>query len=408
MQPGTYVYVDFGEEGEPWHERLLLARVAQSQDYIILTPDNDVYLESLSCPPLNAIRVGGSNRALPIGLGVEHGQPVYRFTKTVTGDEFAALKMEAEGLAALAIATDPARYPGGRAGPELPLQGGPPGALPGPVAPAGEPVWLVMVGGGKFREAELISSAMLASELEVHLFSNWAIVSAPGGEAAVLMKVDQDKAEFEINRMRGAWSGTTPRDGAAAAQTALAAGPAEDARTLSVLRQSNGERFRSLQSVAEHCAEMAFDDWPLEGPRTAHWLVREMAKTGLNPIARHTHWRHENGIKDDEKMGPTHGMLSEILELCACIYQCDVSNLACMESVARNIQYIEFEVKKKVEAKRPFDSSEYYLGRSKKTGGALQSPVLARWVAERASRDSAIMKEQRKAAEERSLSRNTK
>ena len=41
---------------------------------------------------------------------------------------------------------------------------------------------------------------------------------------------------------------------------APAAGPAEDARTLSVLRQSNGERFRSLQSVAEHCAEMVFDD----------------------------------------------------------------------------------------------------------------------------------------------------
>ena len=408
MQPGTYVYVDYGEEGEPWHERLVLTRVAQSQDFIILTPDNGVYLETLSCPPLGAIRVGGFNRALPIGLGVEHGQPVYRFTETVTEDEFMALKVEAEGLAALAVATDPARYPGGRVGPELPFQGGPPGAPPGPAVTAGEPVWLVMVGGGKYREAELIASAMLALELEVHLISNWAIVSVPGGGEAVLMKIDQNKADDEINRMRGARSGTTPRSGAAAAQLAQAALPADDARTLPVLRQSNGERFHSLQSVSEHCAVMVFDGWPLEGPRTTHWLVREMAKTGLNPIARHTHRRHENGIKDDEKMGPTHGMLSEILELCACIYQCDVSNLACMESVARNIQYIGFEVKKKVEAKRPFDSSEYYLGRSKKTGGALQSPVLARWVAERASRDSAIMKEQRKAAEERSLSRNTR
>ena len=101
---------------------------------------------------------------------------------------------------------------------------------------------------------------MLALELEVHLFSNWAIVSAPGGVEAVLMRVGQNKADDEINRMRGAWSGTTPRDEVAAAQPAPAAGPAEDARTLSVLRQSNGERFRSLQSVAEHCAEMVFDD----------------------------------------------------------------------------------------------------------------------------------------------------
>ena len=66
------------------------------------------------------------------------------------------------------------------------------------------------------------------------------------------------------------------------------------------------------------------------------------------------------------------------------------------------------EAKKKVEAKRPYDASEYYLGRSKKTGGALQSPALARWVADRAQRGSAIMKEQRKAAEERSLARSGK
>ena len=288
MQPGTYVYVDYGEEGEPWHERLVLTRVAQSQDFIILTPDNGVYLETLSCPPLGAIRVGGFNRALPIGLGVEHGQPVYRFTETVTEDEFMALKVEAEGLAALAVATDPARYPGGRVGPELPFQGGPPGAPPGPAVTAGEPVWLVMVGGGKYREAELIASAMLALELEVHLISNWAIVSVPGGGEAVLMKIDQNKADDEINRMRGARSGTTPRSGAAAAQLAQAALPADDARTLPVLRQSNGERFHSLQSVSEHCAVMVFDGWPLEGPRTTHWLVREMAKTGLNPIARGT------------------------------------------------------------------------------------------------------------------------
>ena len=39
-------------------------------------------------------------------------------------------------------------------------------------------------------------------------------------------------------------------------------------------------------------------------------------------------------------MGATREMLSEILELCACVDQCDVSNLACMESVSRNIQYV--------------------------------------------------------------------
>ena len=62
-------------------------------------------------------------------------------------------------------------------------------------------------------------------------------------------------------------------------------------------------------------------------------------------------------------------------------------------------------MKKKVESKRAPDGAEYFLGRAKRTGGALISPELTKWVAERAQRDSQILKEQRKAAEERSLAR---
>ena len=62
-------------------------------------------------------------------------------------------------------------------------------------------------------------------------------------------------------------------------------------------------------------------------------------------------------------------------------------------------------MKKKQAAMRSYDQGEYFLGRPRRTGGALVSPELLLWVADKAQKGSAILKEQRKAAEERALLR---
>ena len=76
-----------------------------------------------------------------------------------------------------------------------------------------------------------------------------------------------------------------------------------------------------------------------------------------------------------------------------------------MEAAARHLQFVEYEVKKKADAKRSDSNAEFFLGRSKRTGGALISPDLLKWVSDKAAQESAVFKEQRKAAEERSLAR---
>ena len=91
-----------------------------------------------------------------------------------------------------------------------------------------------------------------------------------------------------------------------------------------------------------------------------------------------------------------------------CVDQFDLSNSAGAEAIVRHIQFAEHEVKKKADAKREQDGSEHFLGRTRRTGGALISPELLKWVAEQASKDSAILKETRKAAEERALARAPK
>ena len=95
----------------------------------------------------------------------------------------------------------------------------------------------------------------------------------------------------------------------------------------------------------------------------------------------------------------------EIVELLGCVDQVDISNLAGVEATVRHLQYVEHEVKKKHDARTQADGSDYFSGRGRRAGGAIISPELLKWVAEKAARDASVAKEIRKAGEERSLAR---
>ncbi len=138
------------------------------------------------------------------------------------------------------------------------------------------------------------------------------------------------------------------------------------------------------------------------------WWWNEISKTGMGPVNRHNVWKHENKLNDDDHLVCTHEMLSEVVELLGCVDQCDLPNLSGAESAVRQLQFVEHEVKKRAEAKRAPDNSEYFLGRSRRTGGALVSPELVKFVADKAQRDAQIMKQQRLANEERALLKGKK
>ena len=65
---GDVVFVDYGEVPQCIHSRLVLAEVnAATFEYVILTPDLDLYMEILdaSNPDLVAFHVGGPGGGLP-------------------------------------------------------------------------------------------------------------------------------------------------------------------------------------------------------------------------------------------------------------------------------------------------------------------------------------------------------
>ena len=76
--PGTLVYHDYGEITRVVHTRIVLGHV-QGLDYLIRTPDGDMYVETLggSNPDLVHFFVGPDDGTLPPGVppGVVYGFP---------------------------------------------------------------------------------------------------------------------------------------------------------------------------------------------------------------------------------------------------------------------------------------------------------------------------------------------
>ena len=62
-----------------------------------------------------------------------------------------------------------------------------------------------------------------------------------------------------------------------------------DLRTLAVKYDDDGTRFREYRDAAALMSETSYGDWPVEGPRTAKWILREVARQGQTPNRRH-HW----------------------------------------------------------------------------------------------------------------------
>lgn len=87
MPSKCYVYVNYGVAGESWHEHFAVMPAEgdeDSQSYVILMADDDIYIESLSSPPLAEVIWGGARRYLPPGLGSAAGNHFYRFAKALT------------------------------------------------------------------------------------------------------------------------------------------------------------------------------------------------------------------------------------------------------------------------------------------------------------------------------------
>ena len=70
----------------------------------------------------------------------------------------------------------------------------------------------------------------------------------------------------------------------------------EDVRTPSVQCGPDGTRNRSYWDSVNEMMAVEFDDFPLEGPRTAEWWISEVAKVAEGPSAQQRAWVREARI----------------------------------------------------------------------------------------------------------------
>lgn len=73
IQIGDICYLDYGEVPQVVHARLVLAEVdRQNSDFVILTPDHDVYTERLDGgdPDLVGFYRSAANGAPPVGVAI--------------------------------------------------------------------------------------------------------------------------------------------------------------------------------------------------------------------------------------------------------------------------------------------------------------------------------------------------
>ena len=120
-----------------------------------------------------------------------------------------------------------------------------------------------------------------------------------------------------------------------------------DPRILEV-KMIGGERRRDFRSLGHDVEEVAFETWPLSGPRTAMWVLMFLLRRGVAPIDHHCWWLSTCRLTASDWGTSEHYSCCWILELMGSFDQLDLPNIAAVEAVARRLQAIEWQYRERV------------------------------------------------------------
>ncbi len=371
---GDVCYMDYGEIPACVHTRVVLAEVdAASQEFIILTPDFDIYCEQLDAanPDLTAFYNVGPGGALPAGVPPAS---IYGFAP-----------MQAQELARHMAA-------GRREAQSERLRRGLVGAaLPAAPAAVGGHIWVLgeMVEG--HRIGEVVQPPVGHPVLEGYGLMN--MTDAGGKTRPVLIRrlLPEEVAAFCEERVKLARSSE-----ASEGEDLFAA---EDVRTMPITYNANGERSKSFKEAIGEMVQCSFEDFPLE-PRTTLEYLRAVGTISESCYAQHLAWVQQARIPDNNRATHEDELLARVLDMCIS-YDClNPANLACMELVVRRRQLIA-QAHALNPASPSYDGADLFLGNQYRAGGGIVVPTLKEHVSKGLQAESQILKERRKLAEAR-------
>ena len=357
LSPGDQVLVFYDDPTEQqWHARLLLSCIT-GDEWIILTPDGDIYGEQISSgnPDFLAWRPMDPNNVIPVGI---NRAQVYGFRVFPDPAALARLTDEGQGHAAQervrrGLAGGVQGGGGGPAGQIAPLAGGQPAVAAQPGAAVAVP----NVAGNPAPQGG---------------------VPAAGGLAGLVQALGPNQGQ----------------------------NGGSDARTLPISRDVEGMRFKEFREAATISQPVPFEDWPIAGPRTVKHVLSAMLDSGGSALAHHQAWRTACRFQPTDGPAMEHESWCRVLHVMATYDQLDTTNLASAELIARAIQRIEEKHKMKLAAVDDAGESAFFMGAAGGSRvGSVVSPKLTEWVGSEMHKEAAVAKERRKAREERTLAR---
>jgi hypothetical protein len=455
MKTGMYVMVKYKEDN--WQQRFICAKVDDSR-FVTLDPNGDITDEEFEGlekdTDIESFKLCGPRGGVPTGVP---RADCYLFGDKLDDDEKAdALK---KGLAKLAILSKKSKRLSGAivdTGGGVHAADG--GLDSGPIVVADPDL------PGTWRAVSADSDgsaghALFLSKDCLH-FGQYALYLDSSGKARIGISLDDDPARRELGR----WCTAGPHifEGVALAAGAAASGvspegivtprvgdksddklggfkafqsamrdptgdavkgdvpdalgnSSDDARTLSVNFEADGTRYRDYRDSVSLLSTTDWKQFPVTGPRTVKWLCTFFKTNNITPTQWHKNWRHILKLQITDPGVSEHEIFCRVLECSICYDQLNVSELGGIEILARRFQLHEERYRLKlIDAERgagktgiDYDDAIIFMGGSRDRGCAAICPALLDHVAEQAKQEAAILKERRKAHEERELSRKS-
>lgn len=390
LPAGSLGYIDYGEGPPPViHCRLILDHV-EGAEYVIATPDMDVYAEVLDSATNDDIVqfwAGPATGALPPGV---RGGSVYGFAPLSAG-QLARLmhlgRTEGDRIRAARGVVGPP----GLGGAVIPPAGGAV-AAPAGGAPGGDGVerfWVL---------AEMVAGKKIGDKIEpgadlvvLGEYGLTKISDAGGVERACMIRrlTDTELGDFCDSRILLARMSESS-DGSDRSAS-------DDVRTLEVQYGFNGECQRSFRESVKELQMTEFEDFPL-APRTTLDYVRAIAGIAESATAQHHIWVNSSGIPAGDRLVYKDQVLPRILDAALCYDSLNIANLSCMELVCRRRQLLA-DAHSNSPGAPSYLGAEHYLGETYKMGGGIVVPALTDHVSKKMQAQSQIMKEKRQLAE---------
>lgn len=190
-----------------------------------------------------------------------------------------------------------------------------------------------------------------------------------------------------------------------------------DARILPLVLRGGKRVVRPWRDVTDMLTVTPLADWPITGPRTLEFCCRFVNRRGGGPLDWHRFWMSTNKLSRGDWGVDIHELAMRMLDRAGGYDGLDICNIACLGDLVRMAQQIEYAYLQEDDASSSSkgkgkgrvglsDESSIFAGSHRETGDAMVAPELMDYVAKEVERDASIMKQLRKAREERRLNKS--